>query len=375
LKFFAHRGVVFAALLSLVACREKQQAQGPPRKAPVPVTVAKVTQRTIPIQIRTIGNVEPYSTISVKAQVGGQLMHVYFKEGDAVRKDQLLFEIDPRVYQEQVKQAEANLAKDAANAANAEADARRYQQLFKEGVSARQELEAKEATAAAMKATLAADQAAIDNAKLQVLYCYIRSPIDGRTGNVMVQEGNLVKANDIAMVTINQIHPIYVSFSAPQNDFPEIQRRMPSGLTVEAVIAGEERNPARGRLTFSDNTVDPTTGTIRLKGTFANNDNRLWPGLFVNVTLTIANQPNAVLVPSQAVQTGQNGQFIFVVKADSKVEMRQVVMSRAVGSEIALVSGAAVGETVVTDGQSRLVPGAQVQVVHSAAKAEGDPGT
>jgi multidrug efflux system membrane fusion protein len=364
--------LVASSALWLGGCKQKQ-AQGPPRKPVVPVTVAKVTQRTIPIQIRTIGNVEAYSTISVKAQVGGELTRVYFNEGDYVKNRQQIFQIDPRQYEEQVKQAEANLAKDAAQSENAQADARRYQELFQRGVVSRQEYEAKAAAASAQEATLNADRAAIDNARLRVEYTDIRSPIDGRTGNLAVKQGNLVKENDIPLVTINQIHPIYVSFSVPQNDFTEINKRMSNHLQAVALINNDEQNPVRGSLTFADNAVDQTTGTIRLKATFPNNDNRLWPGQFVNVVLTVSQQPNAVLVPSQAVQTGQNGQFVFVVKPDAKVEMRTVVMSRAVGNEIAIASGVTPGETVVTDGQSRLVPGAQVQVVKSAAQAGGAP--
>lgn len=355
---------ITVVLLFLSSCKPKEtHAAGPSKPPSVPVTVATVTQRTIPIQIRTIGNVEAYSTIQVKAQVGGELIKVNFQEGDTVTKGQLLFEIDPRQYQEQVKQFEANLAKDAANAANASADARRYQELSKAGVVARADTELKEATAKSMEATLAADRAAIDNARLQVEYCSIHSPIDGRTGNLAVKLGNLVKANDIPMVTINQVHPIYVDFSVPQSDFPEIQKRLNSGLRVEAGVPNTKEPPVFGTLTFADNAVDVATGTIKLKGTFQNKDNRLWPGLFVNVVLTVTQQPNAILVPSQAVQTGQNGQFVFVVQPDMKVQMRTVVMTRAVGNDIALASGVKPGETVVTDGQSRLVPGALVQIV------------
>lgn len=359
-------------LLALSACQQKQ-AQAPARKPAIPVTVAKAVQRNIPVQIRTIGNVEAYSTISVKAQVSGELTNVYFTEGDYVKKGQELFKIDPRQYEEQVKQAEANLAKDAANAENAQADTQRFNALFQRGVVSKQEYQAKVATSGALEASLSADRAAIDNARLQVEFTSIRSPIDGRTGNLAVKQGNLIKANDIPLVTINQIHPIYVAFSVPQSDFTEINKRMSSRLTVEAIINKDEHNPARGTLTFADNAVDQTTATIRLKGTFANTDNRLWPGLFVNVVLTVGQQPNATLVPSQAVQTGQNGQFVFVVKPDSKVEMRPVVIGRPFGNDIALASGVRPGDTVVTDGQSRLVPGAQVQVLKTEAQVEGAP--
>lgn len=354
---------ICALLLLGGACKQKAtQAAGPAKRPPVPVTVATVTQRTIPVQVRAIGNVEAYSTIGVKALVAGQLTRVYFTEGDYVHKGQPLFEIDPRPFEEAVKQAEANLARDAANAANAEADSKRYEALLKAGVVSRQDADLKQATFKSLDALLAADRAAIDNARLQVEYCHITSPIDGRTGNVLVKEGNIVKANDVPMVNINQIHPIYVSFSVPEKEFPAIHKRMNDHLPVEAFITGDDGPPARGTLTFADNMVDEATGTIRLKGTFENADNRLWPGQFVNVVLTVTTQPNAILVPSQAVQTGQNGQFVFVVKPDHKVEMRTVTLGRAVGNEVSLSSGVQPGETVVTDGQSRLVPGAEVQV-------------
>jgi len=360
--------VLLAILLASVGCKQKAtQAAGPAKRPPVPVTVATVTVRTIPVEVRAIGNVEAYSTIGVKALVAGQLTHVYFNDGDMVHKGQPIFEIDPRQFEEAVKQAEATLAKDAANAANAEADARRYDALFKAGVVARQDNDLKEATYKALAATLAADRSAIDNAQLQVEYCHITSPIDGRTGTVMVKEGNVVKANDVPLVNINQIQPIYVGFSIPEKEFPAINTRMSEHLPVKASITGAEGRPPEGKLTFADNTVDQATGTIRLKATFENTDNRLWPGQFVNVVLTVTTMPNAILAPSQAVQTGQNGTFVFVVKPDMKVEMRPVVVGRASGNELALTSGVHPGETVVTDGQSRLVPGAEVQIAKTPA--------
>jgi len=360
----------FTSLLGLGACKQKStQAAGPARRGPIPVTVATVTQRNIPVEVRAIGNVEAFSTIGVKALVAGQLTHVSFTEGDYVRKGQPIFEIDPRPFEEAVKQAEATLAKDAAVASNAEADAKRYEALFKAGVAARQDYDLKQATFRALEASLAADRAAIDNARLQVEYCHITSPIDGRTGNVLVKEGNIVKANDVPLVNINQIHPIYVAFSVPEKEFQEINKRMAEHLPVQAFLTGDEQHPAQGKLTFADNTVDQATGTIRLKATFENTDNRLWPGQFVNTVLRVTTQPNAIVVPSQAVQTGQNGQFVFVVKPDMKVEMRPVVIGRAVGNDLAIASGVSPGETVVTDGQSRLVPGAPVQISKTPAAA------
>ncbi len=361
-----------AALLTLIACKQAPtQAAAPAKRPPVPVTVAKVRQHSIPVEVRAIGNVEPYSTIGVKSLVAGQLVHVYFTEGDYIRKGQQLFQVDPRPFEQALKQAEANLARDAATAANAEADAQRYDELFKQGIVAKSDNDLKQFTKRSMEATLAADRAAIDNARLQLEYCNITSPIEGRTGNVMVKEGNVVKANDVPLVTINQIHPIYVSFSVPEKDFLEINKRMADHLTVRAVPAGgEESHPLQGVLTFADNAVDQTTGTIRLKATFDNTDNRLWPGQFANATLFVTTQPNAILVPSEAVQTGQNGQFVFVVKPDMKVEVRPVVLGRQVGNEQA-VTGVQPGEIVITDGQSRLVPGATVQVVQSPQQADG----
>jgi len=364
---------VLALMATSIACKQQptQASAEPAKRPPVPVTVAKVVQHSIPVEVRAIGNVEPYSTIGVKSLVAGQLTHVSFVEGDYVRKGQQLFQVDPRPFEEALKQAEANLARDAATAANAEADAKRYEELYKQGIVARQDNDQKQFAHRSLEATLTADRAAIDNARLQLEYCTITSPIEGRTGNVMVKEGNVVKANDVPLVTINQIHPIYVSFSVPEKEFPEINKRMGDHLMVRAVPAGGDAgHPLEGMLTFADNAVDQTTGTIRLKATFENGDNKLWPGQFANAVLYVANQPNAILVPSEAVQTGQNGQFVFVVKPDMKVEVRPVALGRLVGDEQA-VTGVQPGETVVTDGQSRLIPGAEVQVVKTPQQADG----
>jgi membrane fusion protein, multidrug efflux system len=361
--------LVASALVVSTGCKQSASANTPAKRPPVPVTVATVTQRTIPIQVRTIGNVEAYSTINVKALIAGELTKVHFTEGDSVTKGQLLFEIDRRPYDEAVRQAEANLARDAANLANAEADARRFAILVQHGAVALQDNDAKQAAARALQATIAADRSAIDNAKLNVIYCSVHSPIDGRTGNLMVKEGNIIKANDIALVVINQVNPIYVTFAVPEAEFPAIHDRMRSGLMVEATPTGDDRGPAHGKLTFADNAVDSSTGTIKLKGTFENPGQRLWPGQFVNVVLTVRNQANAVVVPSEAVQTSQKGQFVYVVR-NNKVEMRPVVIDRSVGSDIALKSGVEPGEVVVTDGQSRLVPNAEIQILKTPVAGE-----
>jgi multidrug efflux system membrane fusion protein len=351
---------------ALGAC---SRVEPPPTKASgpgpaVPVAVAPVVQRTIPIQVRAIGTVEPYSTINVKAEMSGQLQKVYFSEGDMVEKGQKLFQVDPRPQQETIRQLEANLAKDAAQARNAEAEAARYAELARQGVVARQQSEQYQAAAAAWQATLDADRAAIQNARLQLQYTTTFAPITGRTGNLLIKEGNIVKANDLPLVTIHQIEPIYATFSVPEKELPEIRARFASGLTVQATPSGDS-HAATGKLTFIDNAVDPATGTIKMKATFQNKDHRLWPGQFVDIVLTVMMQPNAILVPSQAVQAGQNGQYVFVVGQDGIAQYRAVSVGRSAGDNI-VVAGVNPGERVVTDGQSKLVPGARVQIVNRA---------
>lgn len=356
----------------------------------VPVTAATVVQKTVPVQIRAIGNVEAYSTIQVKAQVGGELMKVHFSEGQFVKKGDMLFTIDPRSFEAvvnqtqaniqkdaaQVRQAQANLAKDAAQAKNAEVEARRYAELLERGVVSKEQYDQFRTNADALQATLDADKAAINsaeqaiksdqselaNAKLQLSYCYIRSPIDGRTGNLMVHQGNLIKANDVPIVVIDQIEPVRAVFAVPEQQLADIKKYSDAGtLKVQAAIPGQQQ-PSEGTVSFVDNTVDNTTGTIRLKGVFSNPDRRLWPGQFVNVVLTLAEQTDAVVVPSNAVQTGQDGTFVFVIKPDSTVESRPVVVGRSLDGETVIEKGLNAGEKIVTDGQLRLVPGASVEV-------------
>jgi multidrug efflux system membrane fusion protein len=308
--------------------------------------------------------VEAYSTVSIKAQVSGEVTQVHFREGQDVRKGQLLFTIDRRPFDAALHQAEANLARDQAQEALAEVQARRYTKLFQEGVSAKEQADQMQANADALKAAVLADKAAVEYAKLQLEYCFIYSAIDGRTGTLMVHVGNLVKANDVpVLVVINQITPIYVDFSPPEDVLPQVKKYMARGrLKVKAFPPDDPQHPEAGYLSFVDNAVDNATGTIRLKGTFENTDHRLWPGEFVNVVLTLAEQPNALLVPSQAVQTGQGGQFVFVVKSDQTVESRPVVVSRILEGNAIVDRGVSLGEVVVTDGQLGLVPGARVQI-------------
>jgi multidrug efflux system membrane fusion protein len=348
------------ACLFFASCSSEKQKPAPP---PVPVLVATVTEKTVPVELKAIGNVEAYSTVSIKSRLAGQLVQVNFKEGQDVKQGELLFVIDPRPYEAALKQAQANLERDKALANKAKADAVRYAELIRKQFVSQQEYDQAKATAESLGATVNADQVAVQNAQLNLSYCYIKAPITGRTGSLIAQQGNMIKENaDTAMVIINQIQPIYVSFALPEQNLAEVRKYMAiKQVPVEAIIAGQD-NPEMGVLSFINNTVDTATGTILCKGTFTNPHKRLWPGLFVNVVVKLATEPDAVLVPSQAVQTSQEGQIVFVVKPDMTVEVRPVEVGRAVDQEIIVKKGLKPGEQVVTDGQLRLVAGAKVQI-------------
>ena len=359
----------------------------------MPATVAIAVRKTVPVEVSAIGNVEAYSTVSVKALVSGELVEVHFQEGQEVNKGDLLFRIDPRPFESalrraegnlardtaQLHQAEANLARDTAQAKNADVQVRRYENLLKEGVVAKEIFDQFRTTADAFEATLQADRAAIEfsnaairsdkaaieSAKLDLGYCTIQSPMVGRTGNLLVHPGNIVKASvsdNLPLVVINQIQPIYVSFAVPEQYLADIKRHMAADkLEVSATIPKEETR-AGGLLTFVDNTVDRSTGTIRLKATFQNREKMLWPGQFVDVSLRLSTRPNSIVVPSRAVQNGQSGQYVFVVKPDSTVEPRPVTASMSLRGETVIENGLQNGETVVTDGQLRLAPGVKIKV-------------
>lgn len=357
----------------------------------VPVLVAKASQKNVPVEVQVIGNVEAYSTISVKAQVTGQLTNVYFHEGDFVKKDALLFTIDPRPLEAALNQSQANLAKDEASlgqaqanlardraqARYAESQATRYQQLYDQKIISKdqaeqlrsnadavaQAVQADLATIESMKASIGASKAAVENARVQLGYTKIYSPITGRTGNLTVKQGNVVMANNMELMTINEIEPIYVTFAVPESQLTAIKTYMAQGkLPVRAKPQDDDSAEETGTLTFVDNTVDVTTGTIKLKGTFPNVDHKLWPGQFVRVTLKLTTQRDAITVPNEAVQTGQSGSFVYVVKDDRSVESRPVKVGARVENDMVIDSGLEAGETVVTEGQLRLAPGSHVVV-------------
>lgn len=341
----------------------------------VPVTVAPVVAKAMPVDIRVIGTTEAFSTVAVHAQITGELTSVSFKEGDDVKKGQVLFTLDRRPLEAALQQAEANLLRDQAGAVNARAQATRYRDLLERGIATREQVDQITANAAAADATVGADKAAIDNAQVQLQYATISAPIAGRTGALQVHAGNLVRAGDTtALVVINQVAPIYVTFGIPESQLPALKRYMAAKpLTVEARAPNESGSASTGRISFVDNTVDQTTGTIKIKGTFPNQDRRLWPGQFVNVVVTLTTDRNAIVVPATAVQTGQQGQYAFVIKPDQTAELRTVTVARSNGNDAVIASGLKAGETVVTDGQLRLVPGSKVSVKSSGSAAKVTP--
>jgi multidrug efflux system membrane fusion protein len=410
---------LIVAIASLAGCTERSTAQtkAPAAPPPVPVGAAVVEQKPMPVQVTAVGNVQAYTTVSVKSQVAGQIQKVHFTEGQDVKQGQLLFTIDPRPLEAAVKQAEANVARDRAqlrqmeaarvqreaevlqqqanlerdlaNLENARVQEERYRRLVQEGLIAREQYDQMKTNWATTQATVAATRAAVENAKasaqaadamiensraaiqaneavvetakLQFAHTTIKSPMDGRTGNLLVQSGNVLKGNDDQpLVVITQVRPIYVSFAVPEAHLAAIKKFRASG-PLKAAVQVDGGREVSGTVTFMNNTVDATTGTIQLKATFPNADNTLWPGQFVDVAMTLTTE-SAVVVPAQAVQTGQKGAFVFVVKADNTVESRPVKVLRRVARELVIESGVKPGERVVTDGQLRLVPGARVDV-------------
>ena len=406
------------------------QAKAPAVREGVPVTIDTAVSKSVPIQIRAIGTVQAYASVTLKSQLDGEVARIHFAEGQEIKKGDLLFTLDQRPFQatlQQVeailardtaqlqqaeavvaqtmaaeKQAEANLARDTAQLENALSQARRYKGLIDDGAiskelydqvrtnataleatieadkaaiaSTRASIRAAQATVENVKAVIRADQATVENARVQLSYTTIRAPMDASTGNLLVRAGSAVKARDdtAQMVILNQIHPIYVSFSIPEQYLRDIKKFLAAGtLRVQASPRGQDDSPASGELSFVNNTVDPGTGMIQLKATFPNRESALWPGQFVNVVLTLTVEPNRVVIPSQAIQTGQQGQYVYVLRPDSTVESRPVTAGRRIGAETVIEKGVAPGDKVVTDGQLRLVSGTRVQVKNAATAASG----
>lgn len=334
----------------------------------VPVTTTEVVTKTVPVRIYAIGNVEPFTSVAIKARVDGQIVSVHFKEGDEVRQGAILFEIDPRPFAASLKQAQANLGKDKALYDRAVEQEKRYKDLLAKNFISPDAYEQVRTNMDTAAATVAADEAAIDGAKLSLEYCTIRAPVTGYVGRIQIQQGNLVKANDtISLVTINQVLPIYVSFSVPEQNVADVRKYQAAGeLKVQVNLVNSAHAAIAGRLSFLDNAADMTTGTIKLKAEFANTDKALWPGQFVSVVLTLYDQKDAVVAPSAAVQNGPNGQYVFVVKPDLTVELRNIKIARAEGDDTVIASGLQSGEQVVTAGQLRLAPGTKVNLAKAA---------
>ena len=328
----------------------------------VPVTVAAVVARTMPVRLYAIGNVEPYTTVAVRARVDGQLVGVRFKEGDEVKKGAVLFEIDARPFQASLRQAEANLLRDKALLDRAVEQEKRYKDLLDKKFISPDAYAQNVTNTATANATVRADEAAVDSAKLQLEYCTIRAPITGYAGKIMVQEGNMVKtADSTPLVTLNQIIPVFVTFSVPEQNVSELRLYLAKGdVKVQARLPNSTVMPTGGRISFLDNSADTTTGTIKLRAEFPNADRALWPGQFANVAVTLYEQKDAVVAPSASVQNGPSGQYVYVVKPDLTVELRNIKVARAEGDDTVVASGLAPGEQVVTVGQLRLSPGAKV---------------
>lgn len=373
-SIFRARTAALLALPTLLAAGCGKPAAE--HESAVPVRVATVQAIAAPYTISANGVVEPLQTVTVEAQVGGILDTVAFHEGDEVKAGDVLFRIDPRPFQAALRQAQAALARDAAQAENARRDADRYRALVAKDYVTKSQADQAEATARALNATLQADSAAVESARLNLAYSVIRAPIDGRTGSLLVRRGNLVKANADPLVVINQIHPILVRFPVTQPEFLTLERRSTQGAPVPVRVATADSMPLdeSGTLTFIDNAVDSLTGTVTAKARFANAKRSLWPGEFVRVTVQLGVQQNALAVPSAAVVSGQNGNYVFVIDQQRNAQVRPVLAGRAVGALTVIDSGLVAGEQVVTDGQSRLVAGSKVDAHPATVQADG-PGS
>jgi multidrug efflux system membrane fusion protein len=350
--------------------RAKESRKAPKGPPAVPVTIAPVLQETVPIRLQAIGNVEAYQTVSVKARVDGQIVAVNFREGDPVKKGEALFRVDPRPYEAALRQAEANALRDKAARDQARSQEKRYQELLEKNFVSKEAYAQIRTNAATAEATAAASQAALENARLNLEYCTIVSPLDGYVGKVLLAAGNMVRANDVnALAVINQVRPIYVNFAVPEQNLPEVRKYRAAGPLSVETVPEPGAPPARGELIFVDNAVDPSTGTIRLRARFPNTDAALWPGQFVSVTLRLYDQVDAIIIPAPAVQNGPEGQYVYVVGQDLVANVRKIAVQRTDGERAIVSSGLQKGERVVTRGQLRLGPKTRVQIGGKSAEA------
>ena len=374
-------GVTLFALIAsglLTSCSnktpEEKGSQGSKGKA-VPVTVAVVGTKAVPIEITTFGTVQAKSSVQIRAEVGGNLTRVHFRKGQNINAGDLLFTIDHRSYKAALDQAKANLVRDRALEENALLNAERSKELLRQGFISQSDNDKAQTDAKAMSAAVRADEAAIASTKLQVEHCSIHSPISGRAGDLLISEGTLIKANDVPLVIVNQIHPIEVFFSIPQAELPSVRSRMAQKkLKVSVSLPKDNRLPEEGDLFFIDNAIDKSTGTVQLGALFKNTQESLWPGQFVNVTLILAVEKDAIVIPTAALQAGREGKFVFVVKPDNTVVVRPVAARMTAGAETVIEKGLQIGERVVTDGQLRLIPGAKIEINADAKTSSKTPG-
>ena len=370
---------VLAVLLLFSGCANKGQvsaATGPGGRPPAPVVVASVEQRDIPVQIRAIGNVEAYQTVQIRSQVNGQIEKIFFKEGDDVRRGQKLFELDKRPFDADYQRALGQLKHDEAQAENSRIQRDRYTGLEKEGIVSHEQAGQLSTQAKADAAAVEADKAAVEAARVQLQYTDILAPIDARAGALLINLGNLVKANDTPyLVQLNQITPIYVTFFVPESNLDRVRQRAAAGqLKVLAYPKGQPDSPAEGRLTFIDNGVDVTTGMFKLKATFPNRDRRLWPGQFVDVALELSTEKNAIVVPTKAIQTGQQGEYVYVVRSDKTAESRPVKTHGTYQNLTIVAEGLSAGEQVIVNGQLRVAPNAKVTVQSTVPATQSNAG-
>lgn len=358
---------LFWLLLAVAACSGGEEAKGktaPAAKPPVAVRVAVATERAVPVELRAVGEVEAAARVTVRSQVAGVIARVHFREGQEVEAGDLLFTLDPKPLQAALARAEAELERNRVEAETARREAARFNDLLIAGFVSRDEAEAVQGRAESLQAALAASRASVEQAKIQLGYSSIRAPQSGRTGALLAHPGAVVKANDAPdLVTIQTLAPIQVGFSIPERQLPRLRRHLATGpLELQALVAGEEQRPEIGRITFLDNAVDPATGTIRLKGDFANAQGRLWPGQFVELRLVLEILPKALTVPTAALLSGQQGTYLYVVGEEGSVANRPVTVGLASGDDSVIEAGLTAGETVVVEGQQKLFPGARVKL-------------